>query len=178
MKHKRMEWKAKFLAIAIAIVFTAFIFYGVNTVHPSPEWDDYCGDVYVAPNQINTSEQCVSAGGQWNTDRYPKPVVPREGTMEPGWCDFYQECQDAYDGAHDKYRQVVFFVTLIAGLAALIGSLAIGAGSVSAGIMGGGILTMFLGIMFYWERLGDYVRVIMLGIVLVILVWVGYKKLK
>jgi len=176
MKHKPMEWKAKFLAIAIAIVFAAFVFIGINTFNPGPEWEDYCGEIYIEPHQINTSAQCEEVGGYWNSDRYPKRVAGPVG--EPGWCDFEKECRDAYNDADESHKQIVFLISVALGLIALIGSLGIGAGSVSAGLMAGGILTMFIGIMQYWDKLGDYLRFILLGIVLVILIWVGYKKLK
>ena len=42
----------------------------------------------------------------------------------------------------------------------------------------GGIITLFFGTVRYWARLFDYARFIILGLVLALLIWLGYKKLK
>ena len=50
--------------------------------------------------------------------------------------------------------------------------------SVSAGLMGGGVLTILYGVIRYWTDLPDYGRFIILGIILAILIWLGYKRIK
>jgi len=49
--------------------------------------------------------------------------------------------------------------------------------SVSSGLMGGGILAIIYGTMRYWSDLPDFGRFIILGITLIILIWLGYKKI-
>jgi hypothetical protein len=44
--------------------------------------------------------------------------------------------------------------------------------------MGGAVLLIIYGTIRYWGSLSDVWRTIMLGLALVILVWIGYKKLK
>ena len=49
--------------------------------------------------------------------------------------------------------------------------------SVSSGIMSGGILTIIYGTIRYWSDLPDYGRFIILGLTLIILIWLGYKRI-
>ena len=47
--------------------------------------------------------------------------------------------------------------------------------SVSAGLFGGGVLTIIYGTMNYWSELADWARFIILGIALAVLIYLGYK---
>ena len=50
--------------------------------------------------------------------------------------------------------------------------------TVSSGIMGGGVLTIIYGTLRYWGEMSDIIRWILLGVVLALLIWIGYKKVK
>ena len=69
-------------------------------------------------------------------------------------------------------------ITLPLGAIILIAGIFVSVPSVSAGLMGGGILTMLYGLLQYWDELGDILRFIILGIILCALIWIGIKKLK
>jgi len=43
--------------------------------------------------------------------------------------------------------------------------------------MSGGILVILYGTMRYWEYSSNMLRMIILGISLVVLIWLGYKRL-
>jgi hypothetical protein len=163
------DWKSKLLALAIAIVFTAFIFYGISTFYPNPQYQDFCTRL-PSSEFINNSEECTEQGGAWSPGF--------EGRVKEGYCDLDFSCREEYDTARKNYKKLVFIVSLVFGLGTLIGGIFIVVPNVSAGLMGGGIFTMFIGIMQYWDELGDYLRFILLGIALAILIYVGIKKLK
>ena len=71
----------------------------------------------------------------------------------------------------------MFIVASGIGIIALIIGFALGIASVSAGLMGGGVLTILYGTIRYWSDLPYYGRFIILGITLAILVWLGYKRI-
>ena len=50
--------------------------------------------------------------------------------------------------------------------------------SVGAGVLGGGVLIVIYGTIRYWGDMSKYLRIIILGIVLFILIWIGYKKIE
>ncbi|MEK6826716.1 MAG: hypothetical protein AABX90_03735, partial [Nanoarchaeota archaeon] len=71
----------------------------------------------------------------------------------------------------------VFIVSMILGVIAIIISLLIAIDSISIGFMAGGILVVIVALIRYWSELGDKLRFVILTLVLIILIWIGYKKL-
>ena len=164
--------REKLLTIAIAIILTMFIFYGISTFYPRPEWDDMCKDVGAAM----TKAECETANGEWSyEERAPRPVkLEEDEEYELGYC----KCT-VYEDARETRSRFVFIVALILGLiAVLIGTMYLKLPSVASGIMSGGILTVIFGTMQFWGDMPDFARFICLGIVLAILIVIAYKKLK
>ncbi len=173
-KHAtKMNWKQKLLALAIAIVTVSFIFTAIYMVFDRPVYEDFCGERAPVPLEVETAEACTGAGGEWIAFEGAPAEVRSEG-----YCDFYSECSKTHDDASLEFRRNVFIIALIAGLVILIGGMFVPASAVSAGLMGGGLLTLFIGIMQYWDEIANVVRLLILGIALAILIWVGIKKLK
>ena len=67
---------------------------------------------------------------------------------------------------------------MILGVASLVAGIFISATSVSIGLSLGGVLSLIIGSIRYWSDMDDILRVIMLGVALLALIWVGIKKLK
>ena len=158
--------KTIILSVTIAIVLSAFVIYLIQTIYPSPKHEDYCGKIRtpIVPLEKDmelTQEFCESEEGVW------------KGT----YCDYYSECQENYETARDKYKFVVFIVALITGLIAISTGIVLALPSVSSGLMFGGTFLTFFGTALYWTDLSNWLRTIILGIVLTILIWLGYKKL-
>lgn len=172
--------KKNLLSVAIAIILVLFIAYGINTFYKSPKYDDFCSeDLY--KQQAYSEEECLALGGKWDqrTTRPIKVEADSDATTTEGWCDVQYTCREEYDDAREVYNRDVFFISLVAGLIALIvGGIVLKIESVSIGIMGGGILTIIYGTIRYWGDMSDVYRFIILGVVLGVLIWMGYKKLK
>ncbi|MFH1500896.1 MAG: hypothetical protein ABIE22_03025 [archaeon] len=168
------SWKSIILALAIAIILTAFIFQVISTIYESPEWTDFCPE---SPPLYNDEQNCTSAGGRWTADPSMDPSIPAT-PKSVGYCDITYNCQKEFESADVAHRKKVFIIAVITGLIALIFGIILGLQSVSLGLMGGGVITMFIGTVQYWDRLGKYLRLIILGAVLIILIWIGYKKLR
>ncbi len=168
--------KEKLLSIAIAIILTFFIAYGINTFYKNPEWEDFCDEKTIVKPNI-TEQECLDTGGKWTEERFPRPV---EGQPEvTGYCDQQYTCRQEYEDSREAYNRIVFIISGILGLiAVIIGGIVLKLESVSAGIMGGGILTIIYGTLRYWGHLEDIGRFIILGLILVVLIFIGYKYLK
>jgi len=171
MKKVKGRIKETLISIAIAIILTMFIFYGISTFYKEPEWDDMCKDIAAS----TTKEECETAGGEWSYAREPRPMpVEANKTYEYGYC----ECE-IFEEADEAYSRVVFIVALMLGLiAVLLGTIYLKHPSVASGVMGGGILTVIFGTMRYWGHMPDFARFICLGVALAILITIAYKKLK
>lgn len=164
-QSKVKKW---FLAVGIAIIFVMFVNYATNTVFDKPQYDDFCVEKFI---QYETEQECVENGGEWNV------FAPRaEG--KTGNCDVHYTCRQEYDDARDSFEDKAFIVNVIFGLIGLVLGFILTVESVSAGFLLGGVLELFFATVAYWDKFGDVIRVIILGVVLAILIWIGYKKIK
>lgn len=187
------------LGVSIAIIFAFFIGFGIQTFYPSPEWEDFCGER--KPMMIDSQKTCEDQGGRWNPHE-GKPVAhlradqllctrtaqeddiltlsctSQETQRAQGYCDVNYYCEKEHDTADEIYTKNLFIITAIIGLITMIiGGFVLKHESVSPGLMGGGFITILYGVVRYWRYAGDWLRFIILGIVLAILIYLGYKKL-
>ena len=180
--------KQVLLAVGIAIIFALFVGYGIATFYKSPKYEDYCkGKEYprpyieTEPNIKNTNcgyvkpdEKLVVECNEKKGDIMAN--YTDKGCIESYYCEM---CNKEYRDKQEIYDRNVFIITLILGLAAIIvGGIVLTITSVSSGLMGGGMLTVIYGTIRYWGFMPDVVRFIELGIVLIVLIWIGYKKIR
>tara|TARA_Y100000310_G_scaffold119843_1_gene118571 strand:- start:190 stop:723 length:534 start_codon:yes stop_codon:yes gene_type:complete len=163
------------LSIGITIIFVMFIAYALETIYPSPDYEDFCDEDNLIKN-INSSEKCEEIGGKWIDNLNDQRYYPGENLKS--WCDQTFTCRETYEESTEEYNRNVFFISLILGILTFIVSVSFLVESVSTGFMGGGVLLIIYGTMRYWGSLSDIWRTIMLGFALGVLVWIGYKKLK
>jgi hypothetical protein len=167
-----MKVKEIILAIAI-IVLTIFVtFYGINTLFPSPDYNNFCKPDRVS-GIVNTTEKCDSVGGRWNPTYYNEPAPAKDSAL--GYCDVDYTCRQEFDLA-SKYRsRNVFFLALPIGIAIIaLGAFFFGLESVGAGLMGGGIGTLIYGSGAYWPYSENWLRFLISLIGLILLIWLAY----
>lgn len=80
------------------------------------------------------------------------------------------------DKGDEQYTRNLFIVAGISGIVGIIIGVLITVESVGAGLIGGGILSLLYGIIVYWNFAENLLRVLILGIALGVLVWLGYNK--
>ena len=167
MKNNIGKTKHVILAIAIAILFLLFVAYAIQTFYPEPTRTNLNWGLYEARGE------CEGAGGEWVSvdDKIP---VASENVDEPEIPRGYCYLQDK---VIERYNRNVFFISLIVGIITIVVGVLLSMEAVSAGFMGGGVLLVVYGTIRYWGSLSDVFRTIMLGLALVVLVWIGYKKL-
>lgn len=170
MKNSLAERLKKIaLALALVIILNIFFNVGLDTFCPAPDYDEYCGswervDVWAIEDQ----EVCLSNGGTWNIEQ------------DYAYCeDKYEDCWAAYDEARAPYDRNSFIVLTVLGTATLLlGLFVMMPMAVSNGLLYGGLLSVVIGTMRYWSNMDDYLRFIVSGVALVVLILVGIKKLK
>jgi hypothetical protein len=157
MKH--INFKKIVIALGIVIVLNLFFNYGIDTFYKGPKYDNFCQKELFAPQP-----QVVPQG---------KGVLPNYDYRAQ------QECQDNFNRAHDLYNRNVFIILIIAGIISIIiGFLISQSEAVSSGLSFGGLLSLIIGTIRYWSGMDDYLRFIILGAALAVLIWMGVKKLK
>ncbi len=167
------------LVAGIVIVLNLFINFSIQLVYETPEWEAFCvqKQVNVMPD---TEQACVAVGGQWNADNYYGPETkPLPMPEKRGYCDVNFTCQKEYQTALELYNRNVFIILVAAGVIALIVSFFVaGTPAVSLGLSLGGVLSLIVGTVRYWSNMDNYLQVIILGLALIALIWLGVKKIK
>ena len=183
-KETKSKVKQVILSIAIALVLTVFVAYGISVFYESPKYENYCGN---QPKPFYSNQtSCEAENGTWNpSGADPKAAQPcyDYSTATPtltkcaeGYCDLFLKCGKEFNEVNNVYNRNVFFTSLIIGLVVIFAGVVLKLESVSAGIMGGGVLLVLYGMIIYWGELGKYLRLFILGLVLAALIWIGYKK--
>ena len=179
MKNSKiLKWV---VIVGIIIVLNLFFNVSINLLYKAPQYNDICkqNQINVAPT---SSASCVAIGGQWNEDgSFGKPVPVAVAPTEAmrGYCNTQFTCQKDYESANTVYSRNVFIVLVVLGLISIIAGFFTASFSVvSNGLSFGGILSLTIASIRYWSSMQDYLRVIILGLALAILIWIGIKKLK
>ena len=169
-----MKLKKTILTIGIAIIFILFIAYAIEAFYPTPKYEDYCPQ---PERQITNQTACEQADGIWSNYPEAKPIDQTQ-PQPTGYCDTYTKCSKTYQEILQPYNRNVFFISVILGLITVIIAAILKLESVSAGLLGGGVILIIYGTIRYWGEMSDVLRTVMLGIVLAILIWLGYKKIE
>lgn len=168
--------KKAVVVIGIVIVLNLFISLGIRTFGNPPDWDKYCTPEIMSKTYSDQAS-CEAVGGKWMpTGEVIKPEGVTTGTA---FCQVDYTCQKEYQTADAIYSRNFFIVQIIAGIILiLIGLFAVKAQSVSLGLSFGGLLALIVGTIRHWSAMDEYIQFIVLGVALVILIWLGYKKFK
>lgn len=172
------SWKERLLSAGIAIVLVLFVFYGIFTFQTTPKYENFC-EMERAYGLIENQTECEKIqGAKWNAYiGKPYPAAEPRGKPIEGYCDVTYQCNKDFQNKLSLYNRNVFFVTLIAGGIALIAGFLLAVETVGNGVMFGGIVLMIAGTVRYWNDLSNPWKFVILGIVLTILVLLGYKRL-
>lgn len=184
---RRINFKKLILTLGIIIVLNLFFNYGVSTFYKEPKHDDYCKPE-IFQKSYTTQQDCENIGGMWQASDgatyYPEQPMPvsvsrTDSQIPQGWCNASYACQKNFENARDIYNKNVFIILVIAGVASIIAGFSITQSeAVALGFSFGGLISLLVGTIRYWSSMTDYLRFIILGIALALLVFIGFKKLK
>ena len=161
-----MELAKTFLAIGIAIIFTVFIGYLVNTLYEAPEYQYQEESPYAHCNEKYSN--CYSLEGKeaWECREANKKCTEEVRKTTP---------------QHKHQRNTFYILTIIGIITIIVGISLTSLEGIGSGLIGGGILTTLWSLMYtysYWLGFNKYVKLIVLAIVLFILIYLGYKKIE
>lgn len=172
------------LIISIVIVLNLFFNFAISSFYHAPKYDDFCkaDQIKIQPT---TREACVSGGGQWNESSAVEKIEQEPGVVNTqpikvqSYCDINFTCQKEFETANNLYQRNVFVTLVILGIISLlIGFMLSSVSVVSLGLSFGGVLSLVIASIRYWSAMDEFIRVIILGLALVILIWIGIKKFK
>jgi len=172
------------VATAVAILSAVFIALLIDAVYPEPKWSDYCEDEFgprskpvpAVPGGVETrcdyygdeEQQCYRDGGLVRTK------LNESGCPVFDKCDF---CKKDYDAARKIYTRNVFIVAGVTGVIAIFAGTLWKIEFLASGLMFGGIILLFYATMRYFNDADKLLRVIIIFAELLLVLWIGYKKL-
>jgi len=183
---KVLKW---LLILGIVIVLNLFFVYGIKVFYNAPAFENFC-PVSQVTQTPSTEAECVTVGGGWtnySAPAQPTPVPlqlssktsPVIATEPAGYCDVNFTCQKNFTTANDVYNRNVFVALVILGVISLIAGFFIRrSAAVSLGLSLGGVLALVVASVRYWSDMNDYLRLGVLAVALVLLVYLGIKKVK
>jgi len=183
IEKRFLKWA---LILAIIIVLNLFFVFSVQLIYTQPHYDDFCKQeqVHIVPE---TQEECLAVGGQWTEGRFIQRGFPRPERLEPpvieeetkGYCNEDFTCRQEFQDARKLHERNFFVALVILGTIILIGSFILRSFEVVAtALSAGGVVTLIIASIRYWSDMDDYLRVIVLGIALAALIWVGARKFR
>jgi len=176
------------LAFAIAIMLNLFINYGISVFYKAPQYDDFCKDNYrydpypAKPygEPYTTQQNCsaieVSEALQESCNQQKGYIGYKYNSAGCSTEAYCETCDVKFRDIDNKRSSNIFIILVVFGVAAIIIGMVMNAEAVANGLLIGGILSLIIAAIRNWGQLSDVLRFVVLGIVLVILIWVGYKK--
>ena len=171
------------LSIGVGVLAALFIGFLIEAIYSEPKYEDYCFYQYSIPQMIpnKLGESCnFSYDQQMRTDcAISKGMITQEydsdGCVSKEKCDY---CQRDYMDADEKYNRNLFYITAPIGLLLILLGLylPLSIDAIAGGMLLGGILTMIQITMRVFGNIGKWPRVILLGLELVLVIWIGIKK--
>ena len=174
-QSKILRWS---LIIGIVIVINLFFNYTLSLVYKQPDFEAFCPNNSQVIEPVDTKEQCVALGGQWNGNVYIE-ASPIEKPIPKGYCDQQFTCRGDYESAQKVYDRNVF-ITLV-----LLGAVSVAIGNfltinmlLGVALSFAGVLSFIIASMRYWSSANNLIKVVILGIALGVLIFVALKKFK
>jgi hypothetical protein len=166
-----MDIKQKLLALAIAIVLVLFIAVGIDTFYKSPE--NPCNRIYeTQPKAFISNCELLQEPNKTNCFIEQQKFYENQSIES-------QKCYNEFQPIENLYKRNVFIILIIIGvLTIILGLFLKQVPAVYLGLMLGGLVNILEGIIRYWSQMNEYLRFIILGALLVILIWISYKKLR
>ena len=173
------------LAFAIAIMLNLFINYGISVFYKTPQYDTFCRQggpygPYAQPAYPQKETNCATievSDALQNSCMADKGYVGYKynstGCPTEAYCE---TCQAKFNDVNNQHSSNIFLILVVVGVVAIIAGMSVKAEAVANGLLVGGIISLIISAIRNWGQLSDILRFIVLGIVLILLIWVGYKK--
>ena len=176
------------VVITIAILFTVLVFSISELIVERPDYSDFCGMRNYRPREIPIPNDCPD-------DAVPDDNFLRECHENGGivtydyssqGCAVSYECDTCsydYSQALSTHRRSMFIVSSLLGLLAVIAGLHLKSKNevmewVYSGFILGGLASIFIGTISYYNDMDRFVRPIVMIAEIALVVWVGVKTSK
>ena len=180
-----MDIKKWAVVLAILILVPLFLGLFVDAIHVEPKYEKYCHtNNYATPIVAGPVKPNVTCPNYYNTPE-AQACVNDQGMVREKYdsnnCPLYDSCDYCQRDLHDaqqKYNRNIFFILAPIGLIIIIIGLYLAVDYIGAGLMFGGIITLFYATFRYFSDMDKLVRAFVILIELLIIIWIAYKKIE
>ncbi len=168
------------LVVGIVIVLNLFFNYLISLVYKAPEYNNFCKQEQVMP-VANNRDACLAKGGQWSEYNQfdQKSPTPTQVIGVTGYCNAQFTCGNNFDVARKAYERNIFVALVVIGVILLALSFVLAFNwIISVSFAMGGILSIIIASIRYWENADNLIRVLILFFALVALIYFAIKKFK
>lgn len=181
-----MKLKKVMLAIGVGVLAALFVGFLIDAIYENPRWEKFCPASYYASETKPYMQQQTNCSFTYDT-QLEKECTTNEGAIRYEYdaqgcvsketCNY---CERDYRKANELYSKNLFLITAPIGLLLIILGLYLPTNldAMAGGALLGGILTMIQCTARVFGTLGKWMRVILLGAELVIVIWIGIKKVQ
>ena len=187
--------KETILGISIAVIFVFFVVFGIKAFYKEPKYENFCKPgvmidsvypdgnyAYPIPARFKEPTQDLCSKENPAYDSFRKNCAEKKSDVifeyDNKGCQIAKECTTCnvdFRKTMNIYNRNVFIIAGTVGIIVIIIGAILELMSVSAGLFGGGVLTIIYGTTNYWSELADWARFIVLGVALAVLIYLGYK---
>ena len=177
------------LIFIIAILFTVFVFTSIDAVYPTPNYNDFCEERFIEkPVVYKDRADCKEIKGPSETET--KACTDKKRQIAYEYDEFNcpksyscETCQNEYDTAREEHSFVVFIISAIFALIAIIIAFYLPTSSrlnewIGTGFLLGGLLTLFFGTIMVFGDLHRFVKPPIILAELILVIFLAYKKIK
>jgi len=178
-----MDAKQLAMIIGIGVLLPLFLGFFVDAVYTEPKYEDYCNNsIYpkeypAYPETTNcTAFYSLPEVQQCNNDR--GNAIPKYDSNNCQVFDKCDYCQKDFDQARGVYNRDVFFILAPLGLIIVLIGIYLTVQYIGAGLMFGGLATMFYATVRYFSDMSKLLRALVLLVELLVIIYIGYKKIE
>lgn len=190
-----LDIKRYAMIIGITILFATLVFVTIDAFYPQPTYDDFCGPgryamypektyaAYPVPPVTSDSRNCteIKLPNKASVDCERKGGFVEFDYNEKG-CQIPESlrcntCNKEFNDKQKVYNRDVFFISAPIGLIAIFLGVIWAIDFLGSGFMFAGIAVLVFGTTKYFGDMSKWVRVFTIFLELILLIWIGYKKL-
>lgn len=182
------ELKNWILALAIAIVLNLFVNYGISVFYKDAQYNDFCMEngpyrepYYPAkPYPEFMQQNCTPVyASQELRDSCTSDVGNIQYKYNATGCPteaYCETCFVRFENLRQTRNSNVFVALVVFGVIAILTGIMLKEEAVANGFLIGGIISLVIAAIRNWGQLQDIFKFAILGLVLALLIWVGYRK--
>lgn len=177
------------LIFVIAILFAVFVFTSINAVFQEPDYSDFCKNDF-QPRPIQPKEQAECPEFIQPSSEEMNQCSDDGGRIEYEYDAFNcptsyhcETCGKEYEKAREEHNFIVFIVTAVLSLIAIIAALYLPKGRsslnewVGTGFMLGSLITLFISTAMVFDDLNRFIKPVIILVELILVIYLAYKKL-